>query len=79
MTMESEKNQKHQEDTSITTYTSLGLGIGLSLGVFVGILIDDIGLGMTLGVALGLCIGPAVGALRKNKNADRQEDDDEKQ
>ena len=77
MTMESEKNQKHQEDTSITTYTSLG--IGLSLGVFVGILIDDIGLGMTLGVALGLCVGPAVGALRKNKNADGQEDDDEKQ
>ena len=75
--MESEKNQKHQEDTSITTYTSLG--IGLSLGVFVGIIIDDIGLGMTLGVALGLCVGPAVGALRKNKNADGQEDDDEKQ
>lgn len=56
-----------------------GLAIGLSLGVLVGIIIDDIGLGMMLGVAMGICVGPAVGALRRNKKADEQENDDERQ
>ena len=56
-----------------------GLAIGLSLGVLVGIIIDDIGLGMMLGVAVGLCIDPAIGTLKKNKKADEQENDDERQ
>lgn len=56
-----------------------GLAIGLSLGDLVGIIIDDIGLGMMLGVAAGLCIDPAIGALKKNKKADEQENDDERQ
>ena len=32
-----------------------------------------------LGVAAGLCIDPAIGALKKNKKADEQENDDERQ
>ena len=56
-----------------------GLAIGLSLGVLIGIIIDDIGLGMMLGVAGGLCIDPAIGTLKKNKKADEQENDDERQ
>ena len=56
-----------------------GLAIGLSLGVLFGIAADSIGLGMMLGVAVGLCAGPAVGAKRKNKNAEGQKDDDETQ
>lgn len=56
-----------------------GLAIGLSLGVLVGIIIDDIGLGMMLGVAVGLCVCPAAGALRRNKKADEQENDNERQ
>ena len=56
-----------------------GLAIGLSLGVLIGIIIDDIGLGMMLGVAVGLCIDPAIGTLKKNKKADEQENDDERQ
>ena len=56
-----------------------GLAIGVSLGDLVGIIIDDIGLGMMLGVAAGLCIDPAIGALKKNKKADEQENDDERQ
>ena len=40
---------------------------------------DNIGLGRMLGVAVGLCTGPAISALKKNKKADEQEDDDEKQ
>ena len=56
-----------------------GFAIGLSLGVLVGIIIDDIGLGMMLGVAMGLCVGLAVGALGRNKKAEEQESDDEKQ
>ena len=55
------------------------LAIGLSLGVLIGIIIDDIGLGMMLGVAVGLCTGPAISALKKNKKADEQENDDERQ
>ena len=55
------------------------LAIGLSLGVLIGIIIDDIGLGMMLGVAVGLCIDPAIGTLKKNKKADEQENDDERQ
>ena len=53
--------------------------MGLSLGVLFGIVTDNIGLGMMLGVAVGLCTGPAISALKKNKKADEQEDDDEKQ
>ena len=53
-----------------------GLAIGLSLGVLVGLLIDDLGLGMMLGVAVGLCTGPAIGALRKNKKAENQKDNE---
>ena len=49
-----------------------GLAIGLSLGILVGLLIDDLGLGMMLGVAVGLCTGPAISALRKNKKAEKQ-------
>ena len=56
-----------------------GLAIGLSLGVLFGIAADCIGLGMMLGVAVGLCAGPAVGAKRKNKNAEGQKDDDKTQ
>lgn len=56
-----------------------GLAIGLSLGILFGIAADSIGLGMMLGVAVGLCAGPAVGAKRKNKNAEGQKDDDETQ
>ena len=52
------------------------LSIGLSLGVLIGIIIDDIGLGMMLGVAVGLCTGPAIGALKKNKKAKEQKDDE---
>ena len=44
--MEPQKNQKNRKDTSMTTDTSLGLGIGLSLGVLFGIVTDNIGLGM---------------------------------
>ena len=50
----------------------------MSLGVLFGTLADNIGLGMMIGVAVGLCGGPAVGALRKNKKADEQEENDEK-
>ena len=60
----------------MTTDTSLGLGIGLSLGVLFGIVTDNIGLGMMLGVAVGLCTSPAISALKKNKKADEQEDDE---
>ena len=59
--------------------SAIGLAVGLSLGILVGILIDDIGLGMMLGVAMGLCVGLAVGVLGRNKKADEQESDDEKQ
>lgn len=76
--MEPQKDQKNRKDVSMTTDTSLGLGIGLSLGVLFGIVTDNIGLGMMLGVAVGLCTSPAIGALKKNKKADEQ-DDDEKQ
>lgn len=47
--------------------------------MLIGIIIDDIGLGMMLGVAVGLCIDPAIGTLKKNKKADEQENDDERQ
>lgn len=77
--MEPQKDQKNRKDASMTTDTSLGLGIGLSLGVLFGIVTDNIGLGMMLGVAAGLCIDPAIGALKKNKKADEQENDDERQ
>ena len=56
-----------------------GLAIGLSLGVLFGIVTDNIGLGMMLGVAAGLCTSPAISALKKNKKADEQENDDERQ
>ena len=56
-----------------------GLAIGLSLGVLFGIVTDNIGLGVMLGVAVGLCTGPAISALKKNKKADEQENDDERQ
>ena len=49
-----------------------GLAIGLSLGILVGLLIDDLGLGMMLGAAVGLCSGSAISALRKNKKAEKQ-------
>lgn len=52
--------------------------MGLILGVLVGIIIDDIGLGMMLGVAMEICVGPAVAALRRDKKADEQENDDER-
>ena len=77
--MEPQKDQKNRKDASMTTDTSLGLGIGLSLGVLFGIVTDNIGLGMMLGVAVGLCIDPAIGTLKKNKKADEQENDDERQ
>ena len=77
--MEPQKDQKNREDASMTTGISLGLAIGLSLGVLFGIVTDNIGLGMMLGVAAGLCIDPAIGALKKNKKADEQENDDERQ
>ena len=77
--MEPQKDQKNRKDASMTTDTSLGLGIGLSLGVLFGIVTDNIGLGMMLGVAVGLCIGPAVGVLRKNQKTGEQTSDDEKQ
>ena len=56
-----------------------GLAIGLSLGVLFGIVTDNIGLGVMLGVAMGLCAGSAIGVLKKNKKADEQENDDERQ
>lgn len=74
--MEPQKDQKNRKDASMTTDTSLGLGIGLSLGVLFGIVTDNIGLGMMLGVAVGLCTSPAISALKKNKKADEQEDDE---
>ena len=77
--MEPQKDQKNRKDASMTTDTSLGLGIGLSLGVLFGIVTDNIGLGMMLGVAVGLCTSPAISALKKNKKADEQENDDERQ
>ena len=77
--MEPQKDQKNRKDASMTTGISLGLAIGLSLGVLFGIVTDNIGLGMMLGVAAGLCIDPAIGALKKNKKADEQENDDERQ
>ena len=40
--------------------------------VLVGLLIDDLGLGMMLGAAVGLCSGSAISALRKNKKAEKQ-------
>ena len=79
-----EKGKKLQSDPSKKVSTQagdsgIGLAVGLSLGILVGILIDDIGLGMMLGVAMGLCVGLAVGVLGRNKKADEQESDDEKQ
>lgn len=79
-----EKGKKLQSDPSKKVSiqagdSGIGLAVGLSLGVLVGIIIDDISLGMMLGVAVGLCVGPAVGALRRNKKADEQENDDERQ
>ena len=74
--MEPQKDQKNRKDASMTTDTSLGLGIGLSLGVLFGIVTDNIGLGMMLGVAVGLCTGPAIGVLKKNKKAEEQKDDE---
>ena len=79
-----EKGKKLQSDPSKKVSiqagdSGIGLAVGLSLGILVGILIDDIGLGMMLGVAMGLCVGLAVGALGRNKKADEQESDDEKQ
>ena len=71
-------NQAQKEAVSSNGIGS-SLSIGLSLGVLIGIIIDDIGLGMMLGVAAGLCIDPAIGALKKNKKADEQENDDERQ
>ena len=52
------------------------IAIGLCLGILVGFLMDDLGLGMMLGVAVGLCTGPAIGALKKNKKAKEQKDDE---
>ena len=72
-----EKRRKHSEQ-----FLAKRIGAGRrqrSLGVLIGIIIDDIGLGMMLGVAVGLCIDPAIGALKKNKKADEQENDDERQ
>ena len=79
-----EKGKKLQSDPSKRVSTRAddsgsGLVIGLSLGVLVGIIINDIGLGMMLGVAMGLCVGLAAGALGRNKKAEEQESDDEKQ
>ena len=75
-----EKRQKHSEQFLAKRIgAGSGLAIGLSLGVLIGIIIDDIGLGMMLGVAVGLCIDPAIGTLKKNKKADEQENDDERQ
>ena len=71
-------NQAQKEAVSSNGIGS-SLSIGLSLGVLIGIIIDDIGLGMMLGVAVGLCIDPAIGTLKKNKKADEQENDDERQ
>ena len=79
-----EKGKKLQSDPSKKVSiqagdSGIGLAVGLSLGILVGILIDHIGLGMMLGVAMGLCVGLAVAALGRNKKADEQESDDEKQ
>ena len=71
-------NQAQKEAVSSNGIGS-SLSIGLSLGVLFGIVTDNIGLGMMLGVAAGLCIDPAIGALKKNKKADEQENDDERQ
>lgn len=38
--------------------------------------VPDVVLGMMLGVAVGLCTGPAIGALRKNKKAENQKDNE---
>ena len=40
---------------------------------------SSFGLGMMLGVAVGLCLDSAIGKLRKNKKAEDQNNDDEKQ
>ena len=68
-----------QKEAVQSNRSGSSLAIGLSLGVLIGIIIDDIGLGMMLGVAVGLCIDPAIGTLKKNKKADEQENDDERQ
>lgn len=72
-------NNLSQKEPASSSDSGSGLAIGLSLGVLFGIVTDNIGLGMMLGVAAGLCIDPAIGALKKNKKADEQENDDERQ
>lgn len=73
------QSNSSQKESVQTGDSGSGLAIGLSLGVLFGIVTDNIGLGMMLGVAAGLCNDPAIGALKKNKKADEQENDDERQ
>lgn len=73
------QSNSSQKESVQTGDSGSGLAIGLSLGVLFGIVTDNIGLGMMLGVAVGLCIDPAIGTLKKNKKADEQENDDERQ
>lgn len=68
-----------QKEPASSGDSGSGLAIGLSLGVLFGIVTDNIGLGVMLGVAMGLCAGSAIGVLKKNKKADEQENDDERQ
>ena len=72
-------NNLSQKEPTSSNDSGSALAVGLSLGVLFGIVTDNIGLGMMLGVAVGLCTSPAISALKKNKKADEQEDDDEKQ
>ena len=72
-------NNLSQKELVPSNGSGSGLAMGLSLGVLFGIVTDNIGLGVMLGVAVWLCTGPAISALKKNKKADEQEDDDEKQ
>ena len=72
-------NNLSQKELVPSNGSGSGLAMGLSLGVLFGIVTDNIGLGVMLGVAVGLCTGPAISALKKNKKADEQENDDERQ
>ena len=75
--MEPQKGQKNRKNTSMTTDTSLSLG--LSLGVLFG-LTDNIGLGMMIGVDVGLCGGSAAGAPKgkKKETSDEEKENGEK-
>ena len=69
-------NNLTQKEPVSSNDSGSALAVGLSLGVLFGIVMDNIGLGMMLGVAVGLCTGPAISALKKNKKAEEQTDDE---